>query len=297
MSGNSGKSISVSSAMQAAISDYMFAEKISRTEFCKRTGWSQYGKENAHTVSLTTLNRILCGNPRNISKTMAKRLADAVGLTRDEFITGKPLASGSIAEGNGWDVSGKLETGAHVTPNGVSFLVRKVTHAETGTVGRGKFYCVSQFNMPEREQMRWRLTRHEIVGDLTAELDHPHLSSRLAVFSSADELGTGIRRDDPLCLSPGFEFVFFSVLRTVSSLISSTIFSSTSLSASICMVHFAAPSGALLQVRATSCASAAPSRSTSRASVVWCLAEDAGPLPLRALRTRCGVAISRRYPH
>jgi serine/threonine protein kinase len=35
--------------------------------------------------------------------------------------------------------------------------------------------------------MRLRLTRHEIVGDLTAELDHPHLSSRLAVFSSADD--------------------------------------------------------------------------------------------------------------
>jgi hypothetical protein len=46
-------------------------------------------------------------------------------------------------------------------------------------------------------------------------------------------------------------------LRTVSSLISSTIFSSTSWSASICIVHFANPSGAALQVRATSRASAA----------------------------------------
>lgn len=187
MGGNSGKSISVSAAMQAAISDYMFAEKITRTEFCKRTGWSRYGNENAHTVSLTTLNRILCGNPRNISKTMAKRLADTLGLSLHEFVTGKPELSGSIAADNGWKVSEKLEGKPSETPNGVSFFVRKVTHAETGTVGRGKFYCVSQFNMPEREQMRWRLTRHEIVGDLTTELDHPHLSSRLAVFSSADD--------------------------------------------------------------------------------------------------------------
>ena len=71
------------------------------------------------------LNRILSKKPRNISRTVAQRLADTLGITIDEFTTGKPLLSGSIAEDNGWEVSGKLEGSPRETPNGVSFLVRK----------------------------------------------------------------------------------------------------------------------------------------------------------------------------
>jgi hypothetical protein len=57
------------------------------------------------------------------------------------------------------------------------------------------------------------------------------------LFHLANKLGVGIGRNDPLLVTPRLEFVFFSVFRTVSSLISSTICNSTNLSASNCRVH------------------------------------------------------------
>lgn len=190
-------SISITSAMRMAINAYLEAEDIEREEFCRRTGYRPGGKNSLHSLSIDKMNRILpdpdgessasSEAEETIKKPTAIRIARTLGLSLNEFLTGNPQLSGSIAADNGWEVSGKLEGSPRESPNGVSFLVRKVTHAETGTVGRGKFYCVSQFKMPERDQMHWRLTRHEIVGNLTAALDHPHLSSRIAAYSSADD--------------------------------------------------------------------------------------------------------------
>ena len=78
------------------------------------------------------------------------------------------------------------------------------------------------------------------------------------VFHVAHELGVGVGRDDPLLAKPRLEFVFFSVRRTVSSLIADTISSSTSLSANNFNVHFARPSGASPQANEINRASAAP---------------------------------------
>ena len=74
---------------------------------------------------------------------------------------------------------------------------------------------------------------HRLRSVIRSLIDIQHL------FHLADKLGIGIGigRNDPLLATPRLEFVFLSVLRTVSSLISSTIFSSTNLSASNCIVH------------------------------------------------------------
>src|SRR5262245_2967027 len=64
------------------------------------------------------------------------------------------------------------------------------------------------------------------------------------------------RRDDPLLDAPGFENVFFSVRRTVSSEIASTSESATNSSASNCMVQRFWPSGGVEQavaIRRASC--------------------------------------------
>jgi hypothetical protein len=55
------------------------------------------------------------------------------------------------------------------------------------------------------------------------------------------------RRDAPLLLLPWFEHVFFSMRRTVSSLISSTMPTSTNRSASHCIVHLTWSPGGVLQ--------------------------------------------------
>src|SRR4051794_21316995 len=79
------------------------------------------------------------------------------------------------------------------------------------------------------------------------------------ILHVADELGVGLRRDAPLFLEVRLQLVFFRASRTVSSEIESTTSSSTSLSASNCMVHTARPSGGGEQARAMSRASARPS--------------------------------------
>src|SRR5690606_9934629 len=79
------------------------------------------------------------------------------------------------------------------------------------------------------------------------------------IFHSADKVGAFFRRDTPLFFQPGLEFIFFSVVRTVSDETVSTISNSMSFSASIFRLHFSCPSGASLQANCTSRASAAPS--------------------------------------
>src|SRR3990172_4070214 len=66
-------------------------------------------------------------------------------------------------------------------------------------------------------------------------------------------------RYTPGLLLPGFEFVFFKVVRTVSSEMVATISNSTNLSAKSCMVQVSRPWGASLHARATRKASCLPS--------------------------------------
>lgn len=73
------------------------------------------------------------------------------------------------------------------------------------------------------------------------------------VFHAPDELAS-YRGNTPLLLLPGFEDIFFSVRRTVSSEISSTMPTCTNRSATKCIVHFTWPLG-VLQARAFSYAS------------------------------------------
>ena len=77
--------------------------------------------------------------------------------------------------------------------------------------------------------------QHLVVPELTVvDLQH--------VLHGADELGVARWRDAPALFQPRLEFVFFSVRRTVSVLMLSTISHSTSRSASSCSVQEARPS-------------------------------------------------------
>ena len=75
----------------------------------------------------------------------------------------------------------------------------------------------------------------------------------------SNEITTLKRRDYPTLYFPRFDFVFFSTLRTVSWEILSVYLNSPILSASKRKDHRAYPLGALLQLRATRCASKSPS--------------------------------------
>src|SRR5690606_9631142 len=88
------------------------------------------------------------------------------------------------------------------------------------------------------------------VRRLGVEIEH--------VLHVPDVVGT-YPRDAPLLTEPGLRLVFLSVRRTVSSEIVSTTLSSTSLSASICMLQCSRPSGGSLQASATRKASPLPS--------------------------------------
>ena len=79
------------------------------------------------------------------------------------------------------------------------------------------------------------------------------------IFHPPDELAIVFLRKAPLLFQPRLNCIFFSVLRTVSGLMESTISNSTSLPASIRNVHRARPWGAGPQQVATSFASALPS--------------------------------------
>ena len=79
------------------------------------------------------------------------------------------------------------------------------------------------------------------------------------VFHGTHKVRTAFRRDAPTLFQPRLEFVFFSVLRTVSGWMLSTISHSTSRSANNLSVQRARPSGASPQASAIKWASAAPS--------------------------------------
>src|SRR6266849_6571992 len=79
------------------------------------------------------------------------------------------------------------------------------------------------------------------------------------VFHVVDELPARCLWQTVLFLQPRFELVFFSVWRTVSCEMASTISSSTTLSASRRSDQRARPFGAGLQARVTRCASCTPS--------------------------------------
>ena len=85
--------------------------------------------------------------------------------------------------------------------------------------------------------------QHLVVLKLTV-IDLQH------VLHGADELGAGLGRDAPAFFQPGLELVFFSVWRTVSLLMLSTIALATSRSASSCSVQPARPSGGSPQAKA-----------------------------------------------
>src|SRR6266699_210650 len=98
---------------------------------------------------------------------------------------------------------------------------------------------------------RARCMRIQIVQD---HPDHRsgrkmHIDQILHVFHPPDEF-TPYPWNAPLLLLPRFKPFFFSVRRTVSSEISSTMRSWTRRSASSCIVHFTRPSGGALQVNA-----------------------------------------------
>src|SRR5918998_3691451 len=78
------------------------------------------------------------------------------------------------------------------------------------------------------------------------------------IFHMPDELGTD-GGHAPRPLQPGLERVFLSPRRTVSSEMASTTWSSTSLSASSCIVQPVRSSGGVLQASATKKASCLPS--------------------------------------
>jgi len=79
------------------------------------------------------------------------------------------------------------------------------------------------------------------------------------VFHRADKIGVLLGRQHPLLFAPGLKHVFFSVVRTASRPIDSTISSSTSLSASSCIVQHTRPGGGEEQAKATKWASWTPS--------------------------------------
>src|SRR5215831_8515787 len=79
------------------------------------------------------------------------------------------------------------------------------------------------------------------------------------LFHTGDELAIGVGRDYPVLDFPLGHAVFFSVCRTVSGLIDSTISSSTICSASSRSVQWPKPAGGLPKRRAINFASAAPS--------------------------------------
>ena len=86
----------------------------------------------------------------------------------------------------------------------------------------------------------------DLVVPVLAMVDLQH------ILHGAHEFGTALGRDAPALFQPGLEFVFFSVWRTVSVLMLSTISHSTSWSASSRRVQPARPSGGWEQVRAIS---------------------------------------------
>ena len=85
--------------------------------------------------------------------------------------------------------------------------------------------------------------QHFVVA-IGAMIDRQH------VFHRAHELGAALGRDAPAFFQPRLEFVFFSVWRTVSGLMLSTISRSTNRSANNFSVQPARPSGGSPQARA-----------------------------------------------
>src|SRR5262249_30787406 len=108
----------------------------------------------------------------------------------------------------------------------------------------------------------------DVADELLAALVHAHHRPGRVVRAGGDvehvlqgcyEGRAGFGRDAPLLLEPRLEVVFFRQRHTVVGSMASTTSSSTSLSASSCIVQRACPSGGGEQVRATSRASWAPS--------------------------------------
>ena len=85
--------------------------------------------------------------------------------------------------------------------------------------------------------------------------------------------------DTPLLLQPRLDLVFLSTRRTVSSETVGTTSSSTSRSASSCMVHSRRPSGGAEQAKAMRWASARPSRVRWRLGRSWGLRPKAVSSP------------------
>ena len=131
--------------------------------------------------------------------------------------------------------------------------------------------------------------QHLIVPELTlVDLKH--------VLHGADELGVALGRDAPALFQPRLEFVFFSVLRTVSGWMLSTISHSTSRSANNLSVQRARPSGGSPQASAIRWASAAPSSFFGR-RCCCSLRPKAASIPSstqrRRIRSTVALAISR----
>src|SRR3972149_707708 len=82
------------------------------------------------------------------------------------------------------------------------------------------------------------------------------------VFHLTHKSRVGFRRDTPFFFEPRPKFVLFSVWRTVSSEMRSTISRVTNLSAKSCMVQSACPVGGSLQAKAIKCASTSPVMTT-----------------------------------
>src|SRR5215211_263027 len=110
------------------------------------------------------------------------------------------------------------------------------------------------------------------------------------ILHAPDELGIGLRRDAPLFLQVGLEFVCFKTWRTVSYETVSTTSRATSLSASILSVQCFLPVGGSLQARAIKRASCSPSslRWYSRSGALRLKAPFNPPLTYRC-RTRATV--------
>ena len=112
----------------------------------------------------------------------------------------------------------------------------------------------------DRSRSRRAGLLHQLPAGLVQTHQHLILSVRAVinfqhVLHGAHEVSAALGRQAPALFQPRLEFVFFSVRRTVSVLMLSTISRSINPSASICRVQLTRPSGGWEQAMATRCAS------------------------------------------
>ena len=132
-----------------------------------------------------------------------------------------------------------------------------------------------------------QLTRHFVVTNDRKFFIIRSLINIKNTFHICDKRRTFLRRNYPLLLLPGLEFVFFRTCRTVSCDTDSTYSSSTILSASKRKLHCECPSGGSPQLKAIKCASKSPSVCLERPPPCGRLNTPDIPFSKKRLRTRC----------